>query len=324
MKKVLVSILNWNASERTAECVESLLSDDPTSAQICIRVIDNGSTAPEVALLRRRLDPSRVQTHFNPINTGFTGGQNANLQHALDLGYEFVWMLNNDTRVQPGTVERMLACMASDPSCGAASPVIVRMDDPEVIDFCGVAHDWKNLDTRRPATLEEASAFLEKNGESLWAVGTALMLRASAVREVGLLDDRLFAYYDDDDYGQRLQKAGWRTRIVLDAAVEHACFDGDMYRRPPYFFYLNTRNAVFFALTHVPKPYRRFLRLRYIDKSLAMAEKLLKLGQREKADACLLGLADGLSGRGGAPDLKRRVPLWVRGLQPVGRLWNRN
>lgn len=324
MNKVLVSILNWNASERTAECVESLLGDDATSAQVRIRVIDNGSTAPEVALLRQRLDPNRVETHFNPTNTGFTGGQNANLQHALDHGYEFVWMLNNDTRVQPGTVERMLACMANDPFCGAVSPVIVRMDAPEVIDFCGVAHDWKNLDTRRPATLEEASAFLEENRESLWAVGTALMLRASAVREVGLLDDRLFAYYDDDDYGQRLQKVGWRTRIVLDAAVEHACFDGDMYRRPPYFFYLNTRNAVFFALTHVPKHYRRFLRLRYIDKSLVMAEKLLTQGQREKADACLLGLADGLAGRGGAPDLERRVPLWVRGLRPLGRLWNRS
>lgn len=323
MKKILISILNWNASERTAECVASLLQDEVPSAQVFIRVIDNGSSPAEVALLRDRLDVSRVQTHFNPGNTGFTGGQNANLRHALEEGYDYVWMLNNDTRVAPGTIGRLLACMESDPSCGAASPVIVRIGATEVVDFCGAAHDWVNLDTRRPATFADAPAFLEENKESLWAVGTALMLRTSAVREVGLLDDRLFAYYDDDDYGQRLQKAGWNTRIVLDAVVEHACFDGDMYRRPAYFFYLNTRNALLFALKHVPNGYRKLLRLRYIDRSLAMADKLSNQGQNTKAEACLLGLADGLTGLGGPPRLERKVPLWLRALQPIGRAWNR-
>ena len=322
MTKILISILNWNASSSTLNCVNTLLFDRLSpDLHVSIRVIDNGSAPVEAEALRALKSPF-VEVHFNPINTGFTGGQNANIQYALENNFDFVWLLNNDTAVSPGTLEKLVRLMQAEPSCGAASPVIVRMGHPDVVDFCGAAHDWKNVDTLRPPGLHDAPAFFEQHRGNVWAVGTALFLRTAAIRQVGLLDDRLFAYYDDDDYGVRMKAAGWRTCIALDALVEHACFEGDIYRRAPYFFYLTTRNAVFFALWHVPKPHRRLLRLRYIDRSLAMANKLLGQGQTEKADACLLGLADGLTGRGGPPDLKRQVPLRLRALQPVGRLWN--
>ncbi|APW45098.1 glycosyltransferase family 2 protein [Rhodoferax antarcticus] len=323
MIKVLVSILNWNGSDSTIQCVNTLLADHvPAGIQVAIRVIDNGSNSVETNVLKN-LEHPLVDVLFNPVNTGFTGGQNANIQYALDHDFDYVWLLNNDTVVPAGTIACLVACMQVNPACGAVSPVIVRMGNPDTVDFCGAAHDWIAIDTLRPATLADAPAFLEKHKGRVWAVGTALLLRVSAVRQVGLLDDRLFAYYDDDDYGARLMTAGWCTHIALEARVEHACFEGDMYRRPPYFFYLTTRNAVFFALTHVPKPHRRFLRARYIDRTLVMANKLTKQGQKDKANACLLGLADGLAGHGGAPKLTRRVPLWLRVLQPLGRLWNR-
>jgi GT2 family glycosyltransferase len=148
------------------------------------------------------------------------------------------------------------------------------------------------------------------------------MLRVAVVKQIGKLDDRLFAYYEDDDFGARLIENGWHTRIVTNAEVEHACFEGDMYQRPPYFFYLMTRNALLFALRHTPTDHRRFLRLKFVDRSLFMANKLLQQKQPEKANACLLGLADALRGIGGAPILDRAVPWWLRCLQPLGRIWN--
>lgn len=325
MSKVLVSILNWNGSSSTIRCVHSIQEGLKVGSahEVHIRLIDNGSRADEVRALQDAA-LERVDIVYNPVNIGFTGGQNDNIRYALDNGFDFVWMLNNDTLVPPGTIDRVLECFAEDDQCGAVSPLIVRMNDVDQVDFCGAVHDWSLIDTFRSASLADAPAFLERHRDHVWAVGTALMLRTETIRDIGPLDERLFAYYDDDDLGARMIAAGWRTRIALSASVEHACFEGDMYRRAPYFFYLMTRNALLFALTHTPRPYRRFLHLRFIDRSLFMAEKLLKQGQKEKADACLLGLADGLAGRGGAPDLKRPVPLWLRGLQPLGRLWNRN
>lgn len=324
MSKVLVSILNWNGSHSTIRCVRSIQAGLKVgdAHDVRIRLIDNGSRADEVRVLQDAVLED-IDIVYNSVNTGFTGGQNDNIRYALEHDFDFVWMLNNDTLVPPGTIDRVLDCFVEDDRCGAVSPLIVRMGDAAKVDFCGAVHEWSAIDTFRPASSTEAPAFLQRYRDQVWAVGTALMLRAETIRDIGPLDERLFAYYDDDDLGARLIAAGWRTRIALNARVEHACFEGDMYRRAPYFFYLMTRNAVFFALTHVPKIYRRFLRLRYIDRSLVMADKLQRQGHQAKADACLLGLADGLAGRGGSPDLTRSVPLWLRVLQPLGRLWNR-
>jgi GT2 family glycosyltransferase len=156
----------------------------------------------------------------------------------------------------------------------------------------------------------------------MWAVGTAVLFRISALQQVGYLDERLFAYFEDDDMGERLIKAGWKNRMVFDSKVQHACFKGVISDRKPYYFYLMTRNSFCFFLQHTPAAYRRFLRLRLIDYALVTAIGLQKKGMTDKANACLLGIADGLSGRYGPPDLTRAVPSWVRWLLPVGRLWN--
>lgn len=322
MTKVLISILNWKSADKTLECVLSVLQSQlPVNLRCDIRVVDNGSGSVQVEALKSGL-PINVDLVENPVNTGFTGGQNLNIRHALEHGYDYVFLLNNDTVVDAHAVAKVIQSMQSDPRCGAASPIITRLADRQIVDFCGAIHDWRLIDAVRATSLAEAPNFLKRHADEVWAVGTALMLKTEAIREVGLLDDRFFAYYEDDDMGARLRTAGWCTHIVLDAIVEHACFDGDMYQRQPYFFYLMTRNAVFFALKHVPKGYRKGLRLRYIDRSLVMAEKLLSQGQLDKANACMLGLADGLAGRGGPPVLDRPVPLWVRALRPVSRAWN--
>ena len=324
MTSILISILNWNASDKTAACIQSLLPVLQNSdLKVDVRVIDNGSSAPQVSELQRVAKSySFVDIVFNASNSGFTGGQNLNIQYAQDLNYDYVWLLNNDTVVYPDTLSELVLAMESDATCGASSPVILRLGNPSVVDFCGAIHEWSNIDTIRPHSLADAPAFLALHKDQVWAVGTALLLRCATVRQIGPLSSRLFAYYEDDDFGARLIAAGWHTRIVLSAQIEHACFEGDMYQRPPYFFYLMTRNAVFFALAHVPPGFRENLHIRYITRSFFMAEKLFSLGYAAKAQACLLGLADGLAGRGGPPVLDRTLPLWVQGLRPVLRWWN--
>jgi GT2 family glycosyltransferase len=322
--RVLISILNWNGSRDTVACVHSLQQTvvDP-GVEFHIRVIDNASRPEEIAVLQSQLPPG-VEVFYNTSNAGFTGGQNINIEHAISKGYDYVWLLNNDTQVPANALNRVVQALEANPQAGAASPLIVRLGDTQTVDFCGAIHDWQLIDTVRCPTLAQAQAFCEQHKAKLWAMGTALMLRVQAVKQVGLLNPKLFAYYEDDDYGARLIAHGWQTTMVLNAYVEHACFDGDMYRRAPYFFYLMNRNALLVALAHTPKTHRRLLRLRFVDRALVMAQKLADQGQPAKSDACLLGLVDGLRGVGGPPRLDRAVPFWLRVLRPISRFWNRN
>jgi GT2 family glycosyltransferase len=324
MTSILISILNWNATDTTEICIRSLLPLLQNSfLKIDIRVIDNGSNPQQVVDLQRvSIKYPCVDFFFNPVNIGFTGGQNLNIQYALDENFDYVWLLNNDTVVYPNTLDKLISAMESDSICGASSPVILRMGNPAMVDFCGAIHDWKAIDTVSPQSFADAPDFLNLNKDKVWAVGTALLLRCAAVRQVGLLNQYFFAYYEDDDFGARLIANGWRTRIVLSAQIEHACFEGDMYQRPPYFFYLMIRNAIFFALAHVPNDFRRLLKLRFLIRSLYMAEKLYSLGYAAKAQACMLGLHDGFTGRGGPPVLDRPVPIWLQIVRPLVRWWN--
>jgi GT2 family glycosyltransferase len=322
--KVLISILNWNATHDTIRCVQSLsniaLNDN---INIQLTVVDNASSSEEFDFLKTSLSNQKLSIFRNETNLGFAGGHNSVIQYAIDNNFDYVWLLNNDAIVYKDTLSELVKFMQNEPKCGSCSPLIKRLDHPEIVDFSGAIHDWPSLSICHPASFEDAPSFCENNLNQLWLVGTALLLRVGALREIGLLNDKLFAYYEDNDIGIRLIKAGWKNRLVFSSVVEHACFDGVITDRKPYYFYLMARNSFLFFLPHTPPPCRRFLRTRLIDNSLAVADNLYRLGFDDKAKACLLGVADGLAGIGGPPLLNRPMPLWLRFLRPIGRWWNR-
>lgn len=322
--KILISILNWNAAKDTINCVESLLKiKNLPNIRIKIFVIDNASADSDYEVLEKKLIKNNIKILRNDSNLGFAGGHNILIKTALADNFHYIWLLNNDTLVYEDTLATLIEIMQQDANCGSCSPVVRRLGKPDAIDFCGAIHSWQTLSIEHPKSFADASNFCSKNAKDLWLVGTALLFRVQAIKEVGLLNDKLFAYYEDNDIGMRLINAGWTNRVAFESNIEHACFDGVITDRKPYYFYLMARNSILFFLEHTPASYRKLLRAHLVDNSLAVAENLHKLGYADKANACLLGIADGLAGVGGPPALNRRVPLWLQCLRPVGRWWNR-
>ena len=322
--RVLISILNWNSSLDTIKCVESVLRlEKAQGLNVVVRVIDNGSSLPDYQSLQSGTAALPVELIRHESNLGFAGGHNASIHAAVHGSFDYIWLLNNDAIVTPSSLSPLVRSMQDNPRCGSCSPVVVRMGNASLVDFCGASHNWVSLGARHPHGLDDAPAFAAAHESSLWCFGTAVLFRVAALQKVGPLDARLFAYYEDDDIGERLIQAGWVNRIVFESTVQHACFEGVITDRKPYYFYLMARNSFIFFLQHTPKANRRLLHLRLIDRSLVVANDLLKKGMSDKANACLLGIADGMAGRHGAPDLNRSVPWWLRVLLPVGRLWNR-
>ena len=323
-KKILVSILNWNSALDTIRCVESVLKLTPIhNYGIEISVIDNASEHDDLELLTTGIEKLSIPVYKNTTNIGFAGGHNSSLRRCLEDNFDYVWLLNNDAVTDANTLCELINLMEQEPRCGSCSPVIKRLGNPAVVDFCGAIHNWQSLGMLNPANIDAAPAFCEKHSDNLWLVGTALLLRVNALRQVGLLNEKLFAYYEDDDIGARLNQGGWLNKMCFSSSIEHACFDGVITDRKPYYFYLMARNSFLFFLAFTPKSHRKLLRARLIDHSLVSAEKLYRLGYADKANACLLGIVDGLAGTGGPPVLNRRVPLWLHLLRPLDRWWNR-
>jgi len=280
-----------------------------------IFVIDNNSDFEDFILLESGLMDDQVNLIKNETNTGFAGGHNLVIKQAIQDQADFVWVLNNDTTFQEDALHRLVSLAVSDDKIGAVSPVLVAAHDEKHIDFCGGMHDWNALNVIKLSNLHDAKKLQESNNENTWVSGAAMLLRVSAMSSVGLLDEGMFAYYEDNDISCRLVNAGWTNKVAFDCMVHHATSTDVYAQRPAYYFYLMARNSFLFWQRHTPAGYRRFLSLRLLDREILIANRLLHRGFSTKGNACLLGVYDGIMLRQGVPKLDRPfMAFWMKTL----------
>jgi len=309
--RLIVSILNWNAAQTTLSCIHSVLAADCRGYHIEIVVVDNGSLEEDFAILKSGLKSVDVRIIRLPHNIGFAAGHNVVIREALAENADFVWLLNNDTLVLTDTLVRLLEFMGNEQACGAVSPVIHALHDASVMDFCGARHDWAALLSLRPSHVNEACRMEAISPREMWLHGTALVLRIAALRQIGLLDEAYFAYYEDDDIGVRLARAGWVNRMCFDATIRHNRRVSILAERPDYYFYLMARNSLLFWGRHAQGVHRKRLKLRLVTRSLIEAARLRARGMKNKSDACLVGTIHGLTNQAGPPVFDSLPPLWI-------------
>jgi GT2 family glycosyltransferase len=249
-QKCVVAILNYNGKDLLGECLDSLAVQ--TVANFQTLVIDNGSSDGSKELLTTGY--SWVKLLALGKNLGFSPAYNIGIREALDCGFEFIVLLNNDTWVAQDFLAELLKVIQEDDRIGAVCPKIYFASEPERIwyaggDFslwtCRPRHrGWKELDrgqfdSARPITL---------------ATGCAMVVRCSALRDVGLLDEQFWAYLEDVEWSVRFLKSGYKLAFAPKARVWHRCGEtsakrlGSGSQAIPQ--YLSTRNALLLARKH--------------------------------------------------------------------------
>ncbi|MBB3117076.1 glycosyltransferase [Pseudoduganella violacea] len=322
-RRILISILNWNTAGKTLDCVASLRRQSlPPGQQADILVIDNGSEAADYAQLVQGLDAQPVQLHREAANRGFAGGHNLAIRRAQEQGYDFIWLMNSDAVVAGNDVlAHLLEVADADPRCGAVSPLLADMEDRNKIHFYGAFHDWEQRISRRPRSVDDARRLAGQMPLNQWVPGTAVLLRLAALAQTGPLDERMFAYYEDDEIGARLAAHGWTSAVAYEASVQHAMPKRET-DRPAYYFYLIARNYLIFWHGSTPPAHRKLLLLKLLDYALFDVNRLRHRGFEQHAEAALLGVQDFLQQRFGPPDLKRRASLALRCLRLL--LWTQH
>lgn len=322
--KVLISILNWNGAAKTLHCLASIEQEQAATssvADVSVLVLDNGSRSADRAQLQAAI-PDFVTLQCLPVNLGFTGGHNVAIAAAIADGHDFIWLLNNDAEVVPGTLRQLVEEIQRNDRTGAVSPVLRDSADRSTVVRCVNTHNWTDWESNRIVAFDEAQRLQDTAPTSVWLDGTAILFRVAALAQTGPLDDRLFAYYDDDDIGTRLAQLGWHSRCVFSATVYH-----DVRRKyeeyPPYLVYLLQRNHMLFYYKHTPPAHRKLLYLRLVDKAFFEANRRCDRGLPAQGDLMLLAIEDFIRGRFGAPALDRKVAWWLRAAAAVSARLNR-
>lgn len=206
-----VIILNWNGADDTISCLKSLggLRSDRFKVVVC----DNKSTDDSwdklegYAKTQSDLDLCLIQTG---ANYGFAGGNNFGLRLALsDPEMEFVWLLNNDTKVDDDALNALINHMMRNPDVGICGSTLLYMDKPDIIQAVGgVYNTW--LGTSRHVLAHHryspSLCFSVDSTSFDYVVGASMFVRRSVLERVGLLAEEYFLYCEEVDWVTRMKR----------------------------------------------------------------------------------------------------------------------
>lgn len=158
-------------------------------------------------------------------NIGFAGGCNVGMRYALrqpDCGY--VWLLNNDTSIEPGAMSALVRRLQQSPEAGQCGSRLVYYDEPDIIQAYGGAryNRWlataQNIGGGEP--LRAGLDPHEVERETSYVIGASICSPRRFVEEVGLLEDSYFMYYEELDWTSR-SRGRWTMVYAHDSVVYH-------------------------------------------------------------------------------------------------------
>jgi len=219
--KISIIILSWNTKDLLKKCLKSI----PFYAEVII--VDNGSKDGTVHFLNSLKWPN-LKIIKNKKNLGFAKGNNQGLEVAKG---DFVMILNSDTIVQKGTLEKLVE-FTKDTPLYAVSPLLVNpngtiqeeyyMRFPNLWQIFGYHYPLlRILFMRLPLKWLAVSRMKKKPFEVEQLPGAALMAPKEVWQKVGLLDEDYQFLYEDVDWCWRAKKMRVKLMVVPEAKVTH-------------------------------------------------------------------------------------------------------
>jgi len=290
---VYVLILNWNGLSDTLACIESVRKSDYPNLRVLL--VDNGSReSPEAEVMRRFPDIEYLQTKEN---LGFAGGNNVGFAYALKKKADYVFILNNDTEIAKDAISQLVRFCEKKPKAGAAGSKIYYHSHPNRIWSAG-------------SLLVLGKSILRGINEEDWGqydvamrmpqvVGAAILMRASALRQVGGFDEGYFAYYEETKWCLLAGNAGWQIWYVPASKVWHKVAASTGGGSSPQSVYYLVRNRLHLIVDVLPWVEKLPAFLLWVAEVCVRAASYCARGKFALVKATLKGGLHGLCGRTG-------------------------
>ncbi|MFA5118445.1 MAG: glycosyltransferase family 2 protein [Candidatus Omnitrophota bacterium] len=290
-QKVSIIIINWNGKNDTLECLESVSRIDYRNYEVIL--VDNGSTDGSLEDVRARFKDTVIIE--NKENKGFCLANNIGIRYALRHGADYLFILNNDTVVEPGIIHDLMGSLRQQSRLSVVSPLIAFYDDRQRMQFSGSRIDWGNGDQCRQYEWEYIAA---QKGllEIDFASWCAVFFKREVIERVGLLDEDFFAYYEDVEWGVRGAKLGIKSFLYPKVLVYHkgSRATGGVYSASVYFYLF--RNRFLLIKKHAPLLRKLQFSVTYVSDSVNKSRQLAAGGKQDLADAVMDGVCSALSG----------------------------
>lgn len=213
MSRVAVVILNFNAEEKTLECLRALAHQ--TYPHITPIIVDNNSS--RTSALETYASDNEIKLIKNSQNKGFAGGVNTGISYALQRDFDYIALLNNDAVPAPDWIEKLIDGV--DASGADIVTGLMLRSDGKTIDSTGEQYSSWGLpfprDRDQPTNGAPTPSFV------FGATGGGTLYRSSVFSTIGLFDETFFAYYEDVDISFRAQLANFKIFYTDKAILYH-------------------------------------------------------------------------------------------------------
>ncbi|MDN3504436.1 MAG: glycosyltransferase family 2 protein [Rhabdochlamydiaceae bacterium] len=312
--KVYIIILNYNGKQDTLDCLTSLKQQ--TYAHFDTVVVDNGSSDNSCAAIKEKHpDITLIPTGEN---LGFAGGNNVGIEHCLKHDCDAIFLLNNDTEIDPRCVEEFVLQSKTMPKSILGGCLTQFHDRTKYDHIGGMWSDEKaNFDligsneTITPTKYQEPRHFD-------FVCGASMFIPRRVFEEIGLLEPKFFLIWEESDYCAKALRNQFEVTYCPKAIIYHkvsASFVGGK----PHTHYFWWRNRLFYMKRNLSNKKYQALMIKIIVPELAHILKLyllksiqllfIKQKREEKAKkvkcykAALRGALDYFRGHfGPAPD----------------------
>jgi len=210
---ISVIVVTYNGQDYIKRCFESIR--EQTYKNLEVIAVDNASIDDTVKLLKKHFPD--VQVLAQKKNLHYAGGINRGIKEAKG---KYVFLLNQDTELEPGCIEHLYRKAVSDERIGAVSPMMKFSRLPGFINGIGNQinnHGWGTdsfiycVDIGQFETLKEIPS----------ACFGAVMLSREAIDKVGLVDEGYKSFYEDADWSFRCWLQDWKVVPEAKAVVYH-------------------------------------------------------------------------------------------------------
>jgi GT2 family glycosyltransferase/glycosyltransferase involved in cell wall biosynthesis len=218
-----IIVPTYSRPDMTIKCFEALQASGAKNYRVIW--VDNGSRKEEIDEVMPVADGFENCEHMRfDTAIGFSRSVNAGLKRSLETGdARYILLLNNDVMVTPGFLQRMINALEKG-SHGAVGPLTSENNPQSLEALSGAIQGLPTFNGEPPD--KRAEVLWEQYGSNTLPVGNMIsffccLMRRRLVHKVGPLDENLFAYGEDNDYCNRMLRAGYTIGVAAGAYVHH-------------------------------------------------------------------------------------------------------
>lgn len=219
MNLVSIITVNFHQKQVTIELLNSLKHyNNKDLFELEVIVVDNGCSVSNEAEFKT-VWPELIYIRSEE-NLGFAGGNNLGIKAATG---DYLFLINNDTEVIPGSIETLIKELEENPEIGLISPLLLYYDNKNIIQYAGFTP--LNYLTGRNSCIgqfeENTGQYDDVSRETGFCHGAAMMCRKSDLIKAGKMDENYFLYYEELDWCEKFKRQGKKIWFTGKAAIYH-------------------------------------------------------------------------------------------------------